>query len=60
MLRWVLLAAIAFGVVNGVQRGWLELHWDRLLRDAGIPGLSGPVQRPTSLAEPLRSSLQQA
>jgi hypothetical protein len=37
MVRWVLLVGLVLGLVNGVQRGWIELHWDQLLQDAGLP-----------------------
>jgi hypothetical protein len=42
MLRWVLLAGISLGLVTGVRNGWIELRWDRLLHDAGIPFAHDP------------------
>ena len=37
MLRWLLLIGMGFALVKGVQNGWVELHWNRLFHDAGVP-----------------------
>jgi hypothetical protein len=42
MLRWLLLLLIAFGLVKGVEGGWVELHWNRLLHDVGVPFVPDP------------------
>lgn len=42
MLRWVLLLLIGFGLVKGVESGWVELHWQRLLHDVGVPFVPHP------------------
>ena len=42
MLRWVLLLLMGFGLVKGVESGWVELHWQRLLHDVGIPFVPDP------------------
>jgi hypothetical protein len=47
MLRWLLLAGLSLGLVAGVRNGWVELRWDRLLHDVGVPNLQDP-DRPAS------------
>ncbi len=47
MLRWLLLAGLSLGLVAGVRNGWVELRWDRLLRDVGVPNLQDS-DRPAS------------
>ncbi|MFZ9147504.1 hypothetical protein [Vulcanococcus sp.] len=42
MVRWLLLLGIGFALVKGVQSGWVELHWDRLLHDVGVPFVPDP------------------
>jgi hypothetical protein len=42
MLRWLLLLGIAFGMVKGVESGWVELHWNRLFHDVGVPFVPKP------------------
>jgi hypothetical protein len=42
MLRWLLLAGLSLGLVAGVRNGWVELRWDRLLHDAGVPFVPDP------------------
>jgi hypothetical protein len=42
MLRWLLLAAISWGLVVGVQKGWLELRFDRMLHDLRVPFAPAP------------------
>ena len=42
MLRWLLLLLIAFGLVKGVESGWVELHWQRLLHDVCVPFVPHP------------------
>ncbi len=44
MLRWLLLAGLGFGLVTGVRNGWVELRWDRVLQDVGLPLLPGADQ----------------
>ena len=38
----VLQLLIGFGLVKGVESGWVELHWQRLLHDVGIPFVPDP------------------
>ncbi|WP_411869987.1 hypothetical protein [Vulcanococcus limneticus] len=42
MVRWLLLGGLLFALVSGVRNGWVELHWDRLLHDAGVPFVPDP------------------
>jgi hypothetical protein len=42
MLRWVLLLAMAFGLVKGVRSGWVDVHWNRMLHDMGVPFVPDP------------------
>jgi hypothetical protein len=42
MLRWVLLLAMGFGLVTGVQSGWVDVHWNRMLHDLGVPFVPDP------------------
>jgi hypothetical protein len=44
MLRWLLLAGLSVGLVAGVRNGWVELRWDRMLHDVGVPFLPDPDQ----------------
>jgi hypothetical protein len=37
MLRLLLLAVILAGLGMGLSKGWIEIRWDRLLRDAPLP-----------------------
>jgi hypothetical protein len=46
MLRWLLLIGMGFALVKGVQNGWVELHWNRLFHDAGVPFVPDPDQGP--------------
>ena len=46
MLRWLLLAGLSLGLVAGVRNGWVELRWDRLLHDAGVPFVPDPDAPP--------------
>lgn len=39
MLRLVLLALILLGLGAGLSHGWIEIHWDRMLRDSPLPKL---------------------
>jgi hypothetical protein len=43
MLRWVLLLAMGFGLVKGVQSGWVDVHWNRMLHDLGVPFVPDPA-----------------
>jgi hypothetical protein len=51
MLRWLLLAGISLGLVMGVRNGWVELRWDRLLHDVGVPFVPDPDRAPAGAAE---------
>ncbi|MBU6353902.1 MAG: hypothetical protein KGQ81_02975, partial [Cyanobacteria bacterium REEB498] len=42
MLRWVLLLAMGFGLVKGVQSGWVDVHWNRMFHDLGVPFVPDP------------------
>jgi hypothetical protein len=46
MLRWLLLAGISLGLVMGLRNGWVELRWDRLLHDVGVPFVPDPDRAP--------------
>jgi hypothetical protein len=46
MLRWLLLVGISLGLVTGMRNGWIELRWDRLLHDAGVPFVPDPDRPP--------------
>ncbi|MFM8258576.1 MAG: hypothetical protein ACKN83_01955 [Vulcanococcus sp.] len=46
MLRWLLLAAISWGLVVGLQKGWVDVHWDRALHDLGLPFSPAPQRCP--------------
>jgi hypothetical protein len=46
MLRWLLLAGLSLGLLAGVRNGWVELRWDRLLHDAGVPFVPDPDASP--------------
>jgi hypothetical protein len=54
MVRWLLLVGIVFGLVTGVRNGWLELHWDRVLHDVGVPFVPDPDRPPGSSAGTVR------
>ena len=43
-MRWLLLLGIGFLLVKGVQSGWVELHWNRLFHDVGVPFVPDPDQ----------------
>ena len=44
MLRLLFLALLLVGLATGLQRGWLEVRWDRLMQD--LEGQLNPVQQP--------------
>jgi hypothetical protein len=56
MLRWLLLAGLSLGLVAGVRNGWVELRWDRLLHDAGVPFVPDPDAPPGRGAGPGQAS----
>jgi hypothetical protein len=56
MVRWLLLAGLAFGLVTGVEKGWVELHWDQFLHDVGVPFVPDPDAQPG--AQPGATSLE--
>jgi hypothetical protein len=37
MLRWLVLVGLVFGLGSGLRHGWIEVRWDRLLHDLGLP-----------------------
>jgi len=47
MLRLVLLAVILLGLGSGLSHGWIEIRWDRMLRDTHLP-LPGQPQSSSS------------
>ncbi len=36
MIRWLIVGSLVTGIGLGLQHGWIEIHWDRLLRSAGL------------------------
>ena len=49
MVRVLLVGILAITLGLGLQKGWLEIHWDRVEQDLGLP--SQPFQGP----DPFRS-----
>jgi hypothetical protein len=39
MIRWLIVGSLVTGIGLGLQHGWVEIHWDRLLRSAGLEHL---------------------
>ena len=39
MIRWLIVGALVTGIGVGLQAGWIEIHWDRLVRAAGLESL---------------------
>ncbi|MEB3183930.1 MAG: 4-hydroxythreonine-4-phosphate dehydrogenase [Cyanobacteriota bacterium] len=37
MLRLLLLGILVSGFGFGLQHGWIEIHWDRVQSDLGLP-----------------------
>lgn len=37
-----MLVGLVFGLVSGLRHGWLEVRWDRLFHDLGLPGARNP------------------
>jgi hypothetical protein len=46
MLRLLLLGILLSALVVGVQRGWIEIHWDRIEPDLGLPTRFGGSRDP--------------
>ncbi|MFN7899557.1 MAG: 4-hydroxythreonine-4-phosphate dehydrogenase [Synechococcaceae cyanobacterium] len=42
MIRWLIVGSLITGIGLGLQNGWIEIHWDRLFRSAGME-LPAPV-----------------
>lgn len=42
MLRWLLLGGLVLGLATGVNKGWIEMRWGRLLGDLGLPYVADP------------------
>jgi hypothetical protein len=49
MLRVLLLGMFITALGLGLQKGWIEIHWDRLQGDLGVP------THPFEGADPFRS-----
>jgi hypothetical protein len=41
MVRLLLLGLLLITFGYGLQRGWVELHWDRVESDLGLPLRNG-------------------
>ena len=50
MIRLLLLTGLLFGFGFGVQRGWLEIRWDRLGKD--LQQKANPVTNPGGKTPP--------
>ena len=37
MVRWLLLGSMLFVFGTGLQRGWIEVKWDRVEQDVQLP-----------------------
>jgi len=46
MLRLLLLGILISGFGFGLQQGWIEIHWDRVQSDLGLPLRFGEGQDP--------------
>ncbi|MFM7268829.1 MAG: hypothetical protein ACKOZT_09615 [Cyanobium sp.] len=44
MLRLLLLGILLITLGYGLQRGWVEMHWDRMESDLGLPLRFGDVR----------------
>ena len=42
MLRWLLLGLLIYGLGAGIQRGWVDVHWNRMFYELGMPGVPPP------------------
>jgi len=40
MIRWLIVGSLITGIGVGLQNGWIEIHWNRLLRSAGLEYLN--------------------
>ncbi|MEB3201058.1 MAG: 4-hydroxythreonine-4-phosphate dehydrogenase [Synechococcaceae cyanobacterium] len=40
MVRWLLVGLLVLGLGVGLRNGWLEVHWDRMNKDLGVPFLN--------------------
>ena len=46
MLRLLLLGILLSGLTVGLQRGWLDIHWDRIEADLNLPSRFGGAPDP--------------
>ena len=58
MLRWLLLGGLVLGLATGINKGWIELRWGRLLGDLGLPYVADPADLKD--CPPASSSARQA
>lgn len=36
MIRWLIVGSLVTGIGLGLHHGWIEIHWGRLFRSAGL------------------------
>lgn len=51
MIRLLLLGSLSLVLAVSFQNRWLEIHWDRVLRDINMPFLAPPQSSSSSTAE---------
>jgi hypothetical protein len=39
MIRWLIVGSLVTGIGVGLRNGWIEIHWNRLFRSAGLESL---------------------
>lgn len=47
MIRLLLLGSLGLVIAVAFQNSWVEVHWDRVLRDINLPFLVEPRQPQT-------------
>jgi hypothetical protein len=47
MMRLLLLGFMGLLIAVAFQSNWVEVHWDRVLRDINLPFLAAPRQQQT-------------
>lgn len=43
MLRLLMLGVLVLFVAMGLRGGWIEIHWDRMATELGLPFLAQPA-----------------
>ena len=36
MIRWLIVGSLVTGIGMGLHQGWIEIHWGRFFRSAGL------------------------